>query len=425
MASGVVPVCWNNKGINEYATDDMNAIILNNKTAPSVIAERIFNLLFLEPKRFEALRIEGLKTAAKHKRTKGVQEFIKLLETTLDVNITHKKIVVITPHLRKHGGPTTILHTANSLSEAGHDVTLYSIYPDIAPDIQKLSKIPIRLDWQNIPPCDILISNSDNEHNDKFVKMDHIKKKVMLKLSHNQRFQKLEEDSLNLKWDAIVTSTSWLKNACETVTEGWEYKTHPAKRIGWYHYGHSIFDVAGGKRYFGNKDRGITLCTLIHNHPLKGTKDALEVMRVMGTKYPQKFQMVSVGEVPEFNKGKPSWMKYAFNCSREEMAKVMRQIDIWIVASYTEGLGRMTLEAMSSACAIVATNTNAEFLVDGENCLLVEPGDINGLTKAVDTLYHDRELKEKLVQNGYNTAAKYSDPTEYVKNWRGVIGDLF
>jgi len=339
--------------------------------------------------------------------------------------IEPRKIAVITPHLRKHGGPTTILHTANMLSNIGHDVTLYSIYPDIAPDIQKLSKVPIRLDWNNIPPCDILISNSDNEHNDKFIAMDQIKKKIMLKLSHNQRFQKLESDSLNLKWDKIVTSTEWLKEACEKVTEDWSYTPQPATRVGWYHYGHPIFSATSNRRRFGDKNTGMTLCTLIHAHPLKGTKDALEVMRVMGTKYPRKFQMVSVGELPDFAKDKPPWLNYVFNSNREEMAKVMSQIDIWIVASYTEGLGRMTLEAMSSACAVVATNTNAEFLVDGENCLLVEPGDINGLTKAVDKLYNNKELKEELIKNGYNTAVKYSDPTEFTQNWQNVIGDLF
>jgi glycosyltransferase involved in cell wall biosynthesis len=236
--------------------------------------------------------------------------------------------------------------------------------------------------------------------------MAHIKKKVMLKLSHNERFKSLEADSLNLKWDAIATSTSWLKEACEKVTDGWEYETQPAKRVGWYHYGHSIFD-SRNQRYFGDKDKGITLCTLVHKHPLKGTKDAIEVMRVLGTKYPGKFRTVAVGEDPDFSKNKPPWLSYVYNSTRDEMAKVMQQVDIWIVASYTEGLGRMTLEAMSSGCAIVATNTNAEFLINGEN------------------LYLNRDLKEKLINNSYQTAVENSNSKEYIKNWNKLIGDLF
>jgi glycosyltransferase involved in cell wall biosynthesis len=103
----------------------------------------------------------------------------------------------------------------------------------------------------------------------------------------------------------------------------------------------------------------------------------------------------------------------------------MSQVDIWVIASHTEGLGRMTLEAMSSGCAIVSTNTGAEFLQDGKNCLLADVGDVKELTECVDKLYHKRELKEALVAEAYNTAAAAADPSEYIKNWNKIIGDLF
>jgi glycosyltransferase involved in cell wall biosynthesis len=103
----------------------------------------------------------------------------------------------------------------------------------------------------------------------------------------------------------------------------------------------------------------------------------------------------------------------------------MKQVDIWVVASHTEGLGRMTLEAMSAGCAIVATDTGAEFLKDGENCLLVKPGDINGLNKATDMLIADDNLRKKLIEGGYTTASAAADPAEYVQRWNNIIGDLF
>ena len=425
MASGVVPVCWNNKGITEYATDGLDAVIVPNKTTSKALAERVFNLLFNEPKRFKQLQEEGSKTAGRLSRGNGVADFIQLMEKTLDLSITPKKIAVITPHLRKYGGPTTILDMANLLHDAGHNVALYTIYPDISPSIQKLSKVPVRVDWQNIPPCDVLISNSDNEHNKQFIEMAHIKKKIMLKLSHNKRFQALEANSLDLKWDAVVTSTDWLKEATENVTEGWEYKTQPAKRVGWYHYGHPLFNTTADRRNFGNKEKGMTIGTLIHNHPLKGTSEAIQVMQAMGQKYPGKFQFVGVGEVIEFGKTKPKWMNYVLNATRDEMAQVMRQVDVWLIASHTEGLGRMTLEAMSSGCAIVSTSTGAEFLRDGENCLLAKVGDVNGLTACVDNLYLNTEFKEKLVEASYKTAVESADPEVYIKSWNKIIGDLF
>ncbi len=427
MASGAVPVCWNNKGILEYATNDVDAIILNNKTVPEVMAERIYNLLFLEPKRMEQLREAGQKTVRKLSRQEGVLNFVGLLEKTLNLGIEPKNIAIVTPHLRKHGGPTTILNTANLLQKAGHNVCLYTQhFNDIDPIIQKSCEVPLRVDWQNIPPCDLLITNSDNEHNQRFIEMDHIKKKVMLKLSHNPRFQVLEADSLKLKWDGIATSTQWLKDVCENVTEGWEYDTHKnAKRVGWYHYGHKTFSEVATRRRFGNKEIGLTLGTLIHQHPLKGSTEALRVMETMAHKYPGKLQLVGVGEVVAFAKQKPDWLNYVLSPSREEMAHIMSQVDIWIIASHSEGLGRMTLEAMSAGCAIVSTDTGAEFLKDGKNCMLAKIGDVDGLTECVDKLYHKTELKESLVADSFKTAQEAADPTEYMKNWNKIIGDLF
>jgi GT2 family glycosyltransferase/glycosyltransferase involved in cell wall biosynthesis len=425
MASGVVPVCWNNKGVTEYATHDLDAIILNNKTAAVVMAERIYNLLFNEPKRLVGLQKEGLKTAAKLKRHDGVLKFVGLLEKTLNLEFIPRKIAVITPHLRKYGGPTTILDTANLLSAAGHDVALYTQHTDIDPSIQASCKVPLRVDWQEIPPCDVVITNSDNAYNDKIHAMAHIKKKVMFKLSHNERFKDLESKSLDLGWDTIATSTQWLQDACEKTTDGWDYVPHAAKRVGWYHYGHEVFNLNAHRRQFGDKEKGITVGTLIHAHPLKGTNEALQVMNAIAQKYPGTVRMVGVGEVPDFSKNKPPWLNYIAGASREEMAMVMAQVDIWLVASHTEGLGRMTLEAMSSACAIVATDTQAEFLVDGVNCMLSEIGDVNGLTNCVDILYNDTPKKEGIITAGVATATKAADPTEYIHNWNKIIGDLF
>jgi glycosyltransferase involved in cell wall biosynthesis len=255
--------------------------------------------------------------------------------------------------------------------------------------------------------------------------MAHIKKKVMFKLSHNERFKDLESKSLDLGWDTIATSTQWLQDACEKTTDGWDYVPHAAKRVGWYHYGHEVFNLNAHRRQFGDKEKGITVGTLIHAHPLKGTNEALQVMNAITQKYPGTVRMVGVGEVPDFSKNKPPWLNYIAGASREEMAMVMAQVDIWLVASHTEGLGRMTLEAMSSACAIVATDTQAEFLVDGVNCMLSEIGDVNGLTNCVDILYNDTPKKEGIITAGVATATKAADPTEYIHNWNKIIGDLF
>jgi glycosyltransferase involved in cell wall biosynthesis len=148
-------------------------------------------------------------------------------------------------------------------------------------------------------------------------------------------------------------------------------------------------------------------------------------MEAMARKYPGKLQLLGVGEVVDFAKNKPDWLNYVISPSRPEMAHLMSQVDIWIVASHSEGLGRMTLEAMSAGCAIVSTDTGAEFLKDGKNCMLTPVGDVNGLTKCVDTLYQETGFKETLIQAGCKTAQESADSTEHMKNWNKIIGGLF
>jgi glycosyltransferase involved in cell wall biosynthesis len=247
----------------------------------------------------------------------------------------------------------------------------------------------------------------------------------MFKLSHNKRFKSVETESLNLEWDAIATSTDWLKNACETVTAEWDYSTQPATRVGWYHYSHPTFHAPAETRTFGHSGINFTIGTLIHQHVLKGTNDALQVMAALVQKYPGKLQLVGVGEVPNYGKTKPPWLNYVASPSRDQMALIMKQVDLWLVASHTEGLGRMTLEAMSSGCAIVSTDTLAEFLKHEENCLIAPVGDVNQLTLAVERLYLDETLKKNIVKRSYETAIAASDPKQYVKSWNNIIGGLF
>lgn len=414
LTSGVVPITWENKGIREYA-DDKSAIIIPNDMPSSAVANHIWNKITLPP--------DSKWPYKQHDRKDGVNKVITLLEERLALNSPKRSISIITPHLRKNGGPTTILNMANLLQKRGHDVRLYSVYPDINPEIADMSEVPISVDWKNIKQSDILISNSDNDRNNFFASYSKVNKKIMLKLSHNPRFQSLEDESLKLPWDAIMTSTEWLKNACEKplVDAGWTHDSKKATRVGWYHYGHETFSTPPNMRKYGSLSGKIKLAFLAHNHPLKGTNEALKAMQFIKQKYKDRVEIYAVGESPEFAKKRPSWIAYLFTPNRDQMAEFMSQIDIWVSASHSEGLGRMALEAMSSSCAVVMSDTGAEFAEDGKNCLVAGRGNISQIVKHVDKLITEPELFSQIVKNGYETACKYADPTEHIENIEKVI----
>jgi len=414
IASGVVPICWDNKGIREYANQE-NAKILDPQVPASVLANEIYNYVF-----GEKLKPNNISNSV-HLRSTGVRGFVKILNENFGP-IRDKGIAIVTPHLRKHGGPTTILTMAEQLKERGHDVKLYTVYPDINPEVIGETNIPIFVNWKEVAPCDALIVNSDNEHNDFFSKYPFAKKKIMLKLSHNARFQQLEDQSLTYDWDHIVTSTDWLVGACEKpmTEQGWTHPPKEATRVGWYHYGHERFSCPPNLRSYGTLDSSLRISFLAHHHILKGTKEAIRALDLIKRKYP-KVEVVAIGEWPDFAKNKPEWVNYIYSPNRKLMAEILQGTDIWLTASHTEGLGRMALEAMSASCAVVMTDTSAEFAQNKKNCLVVPKGNFGAMSKAIDKLLNDKDLFTNIVKNGYETASQYADPTEFIDNLEEVI----
>jgi glycosyltransferase involved in cell wall biosynthesis len=60
------------------------------------------------------------------------------------------------------------------------------------------------------------------------------------------------------------------------------------------------------------------------------------------------------------------------------------------------------IEAMAAGVPVVASRVGGmpDLLVDGANALLVEPGDGDGLTAAIDRLFTDSALAERLSAAG-------------------------
>lgn len=95
---------------------------------------------------------------------------------------------------------------------------------------------------------------------------------------------------------------------------------------------------------------------------------------------------------------------------REELAQRYRDADVLLFPPlWQEPFGLVPLEAMACGTPVVATGTggSGSFLVDGENCLLVPPGDPAALAGAVQRLAGDAALRHRLVAAGLRTAAAH------------------
>jgi len=422
IASGVTVVGWDNKGIREYIKDDRQGVVKPADTSPRAMAEEVYKCL-VENKKASTGPWKDL--LSKNDRSESVDNFIDAFEKRLKLSSQSRRIVVVTPHLRKHGGPTTILGIANELSKRRHNVSVTTVYTDVNPEVTEMTDLPIHLDPHQIPKCDILITNSDNPMNAMFSTLPQAKRKILLKLSHNERFKQLEDEGLKCKWDAVVTSTEWLKEVCAHPLPDWSHLPVQATRIGWYHYAHERMKAPPSVRQYGDgKSKAIILGTLIHHHALKGTKEALEALQILKQKYGDKIGVIGVGELGRKHFRPTPWMQYVQSPTRDQMAEVLSQVDIWIGASHTEGLGRMALEAMSAGAACVVTDTGAEFAKHEDNCLLVPIGNSNAIAGAVGRLMEDPQLLRRLYIAGYRTAEAAADPTECIDRLQKVISEV-
>jgi hypothetical protein len=414
LASGCMYVCWEDEGVYEYADSFPGAqihIIQDNdiKTAAEIIVENYRQMLS-----FEAA------IPALHNRHEAVR---RTIEATVKVDETRGiGVQIVTPHMRKHGGPTTLATLANLLAEKGYETGMSMVYTDFNPEVLDMSKVPMRTNYKELPQgTDVCIINSDNPFASVIMHHNPGVKHIMIKLSHNARFKETEAGNLNLKWDHIITSTAWLRDSCLTCLPEWEHSTWPEDKVtcvGWYHYGHELFNYHPKNKVYGDITSGMRIGSLVHDHPLKGTQIAIEVVAGLKKKWEALISPFGIGET----RAKLPWYwQYYNSLPRRGIADLFRQTDIWLGASKSEGLGRIALEAMSAGAAVVTTDTGAKHMVHEENCLLYEVDDPQTGAELVDRLMQDRVLFQKLVLNGYKTASEAADSTRFITNVKRVI----
>jgi glycosyltransferase involved in cell wall biosynthesis len=87
-----------------------------------------------------------------------------------------------------------------------------------------------------------------------------------------------------------------------------------------------------------------------------------------------------------------------------DIKAVLKLLDVYVFPSIQEGLGFSLLEAMASGLPCVATDTGGirDVIDDGNEGVLVSPGDEKELARAIIRVVKDRQLGSKLAENGRN-----------------------
>jgi glycosyltransferase involved in cell wall biosynthesis len=104
---------------------------------------------------------------------------------------------------------------------------------------------------------------------------------------------------------------------------------------------------------------------------------------------------------------------FAGQLDRPEVLAAYERADVVVFpVRWEEPWGLVPLEAMAKGRPVVATGRggSAEYLHDGENCLLFEADDPGALAAAVERLAADPGLRERLCEAGLASAAHYTEP---------------
>lgn len=95
---------------------------------------------------------------------------------------------------------------------------------------------------------------------------------------------------------------------------------------------------------------------------------------------------------------------------RRDVPQILKETDIFVLASRREGLPRCIMEAMAAGKPVVATDVRGsrELVENGKTGLLIELGDVEGLVSALEKLINDAELRLAMGREGLERIKDYS-----------------
>lgn len=210
----------------------------------------------------------------------------------------------------------------------------------------------------------------------------------------------------------IITGSQWLKD--------WVKQNYGKDAIvSGYGIDHNVFYPR--PRILDDID-GIKVAGIFRGLEYKGDEDLINALNIVSEKIPD-ITLIAIGNkniLEKIIRGKNNKFNYVFfeNPTDDKLAQLYSSVDLFVFASHIEGFGLPPLEAMACGTPVVTTDCLGvrDFVIDSENAILVPPKDPKTLADGIIKILTDEKLVEKLKENGFRTAKKFS--------WNKVI-DIF
>ena len=314
------------------------------------------------------------------------------------------------------GGSKIILEYSNRLAKKGHKINIvtYDEYPSWykLSDKTNFIRVPENIEIEKyIPNSDVVVPTSW-----KCIRRAVKANKGPVAFFEQGGSHLFEIDRLSKLKQRVVYERMQLPPFIYTVSR---YSADKLRKI----YGRDasvMYNALEDSIFFPRKEqreREETSITIVgsEDFKFKNIGEVLEVIRELKQKYPIKLNWITQTK-PKVNEqeGKEA----IINPEQRVIGEVLRDTDIYICNSEYESFGLPTLEAMTCGATVITTDTGGmrDFVVDGENALVINHHDKEDMKSKIENLINDRDLINRIAHNGMVTASKF--------NWDNTISQM-
>ena len=144
-------------------------------------------------------------------------------------------------------------------------------------------------------------------------------------------------------------------------------------------------------------------------NPIKGHETLIKGIPEIRAKFPETVFVV-IGGGDYITTLKSISNDVIFLGMRSNVPELMKDLDVFVLASWDEPFGLVTVEAMAAGIPIVATNTGGtlEIIINEETGLLIPPKDASKLAQAIIRMLTDAELSKRVRTNEVIRAKSFS-----------------